>query len=1120
MDSNQYYNRINHNDRNPIYVYIANDVGEETQKEIERSLNTVFKVLNSADSRYRYEIVDIKKCASATLLNQSVIIFSSKFQSDPNWIKDQLISNVNDKSSSDIERVLSFWGADLLSKYQDIKSKNGKIDFTNVNIIEASYNQNGLMSNILTAFGVDKIVDGYSLTNTSYINYSVNNLTPNDYAGILALYAPKFETQEQTKEYAKWVNQKINDYSKFYYSETSTHLKNDLIQEKSNLNTNSATDTTFIFENSDPFFNNEIQSFTSSIYLNKLNDPRCIEHKYSVEIKDNNYTFTLFGVDGSQIYTSSGKVITSNNVTILKNLYLKTPEGELLGETKGFINDIYLIKYEEILEQDLSRPLIWTNLSSQTITNFTLQNDTEDYVKKTTQNIENYEHKKYLSEFSSYNLDTDPNSFLNTHDITYMKGTYGSEFEIYINKDENGNYTYSYSQEGKTVTGDVVKYPDGSLMLKDVEDELDFHVYKYKYYPELKVKFNYYNVKINDFVLDNDPNLLNQYRIENHENQIESYYDSSLEYNSEDELSKSFAENNIKSVNGKLYVSELYDSFDYTITFDGDNFVFSLIDNDGNVIGSSSGEVFTSDYSYLVNISFEAKDKSGITQKIYRPIVFTKAYNIAYAESASDSTNNIIPTLESSVGKVYSLELENDSDFNSKIKERETNLITNSFLKDNNLTKPTEDDDFYSEEVTKLSFKINSLTDILFKTNVKIHGNNYTLDILKDGKVLTTLNGKVETKDGVQTLKDVNIPLDKLKYSGDISIHKVYESDKSKKLAIIFCDRQNLNTITNMYSSNKSYTDKFEHKIQEIVYEIDSKYVDTNINLSKSAHGLSVIQDSFEALDKNGKTKTLFYTIKFDRSLDSYTFKVFEASDLNNPISTHSGKVHNISGYLALKDVQFESADYTPLSGKSFTRDLLLFSYNIDDELSLIDLSDKSLTAKNVKFFNYHLYVDTFPYLQFLRSSIDNSSDGITDKVSESFKDTKIKTVSSKLFDGKVNYNITISEDNKHYKVDFFDSFTHELICSSFGECIYLDYNSSFENILLKDVVFEYQDGRLYNGKSAFRDSIKLTKVTETDENGTNKENIYISFFNNTDESTLANSFETENLKESSDFNE
>lgn len=290
--------RMAHNNGRPILVTISNNFTNEEKEDLLFSLNHIFGLVKEVNKNYNYEIIKESELSDKfksgdTLIKYDVGEVASHEYASATYGGDfDFFSNVfTDKPLVETHTI-------TLNRKNSINSKYKNIISFNHELLHAFQ-----LGDVYASFNDKK----YYNTATSSL-YTLPLITPNDYSCLISTYAPKFDNSEDKQNFITKFKQKLSKYEKEYYK---------LVKEEYKLSG----------EQLDEFIFNAKETRTID-GLSKL-------MKYSVLIKNENYSFNFFDENNKLLDSASGKVIEVDNVYFLKDVELKSDQVKFPDYAKG-----------------------------------------------------------------------------------------------------------------------------------------------------------------------------------------------------------------------------------------------------------------------------------------------------------------------------------------------------------------------------------------------------------------------------------------------------------------------------------------------------------------------------------------------------------------------------------------------------------------------------------------------------------------------------------------------------------------------------------------------------------------------------------------------------------------
>ena len=286
------YARMQHNNDNPIYVYIEDEFTEEEKLVVYKSLDKVFGIISKINPRYRYQIVDKQEYDKRT--NETRIRYVIKH--DGYLLEDSL-----GEISSEHNLINKLTNKKLMNDYVISINRQAIAKAENPNELE--YTLDHELGHAFSLADVYQIENGkayYSkMQENTYMNNAVINkiamFTPNDIKCWISVYAGSLQRAKELDEF-------LNEYTKNYYNEYTKKC----IDKAVKLNDIYEEDFKFLSE------------------LTVVDENKSYGYVYEIEIKDNNYTFSILDKDTKALLdVSTGFVYSINGVKVLQGVNLK-----------------------------------------------------------------------------------------------------------------------------------------------------------------------------------------------------------------------------------------------------------------------------------------------------------------------------------------------------------------------------------------------------------------------------------------------------------------------------------------------------------------------------------------------------------------------------------------------------------------------------------------------------------------------------------------------------------------------------------------------------------------------------------------------------------------------------
>ena len=311
--------RMVHNDSEPIYVNISDNVKQEESLIIEESLDYVFGIVNQINPHYEYKIVEYDEFNAQKILGKTTIEYQEGV------ILSNTLASMNKKENG----FEKFSTSDYYSTFKITYDRNL---FENLSYDEKLY---VFIHELLHAFGLDDIytygerkTTDVNHKNTMMLGYGASGsvLTPNDLKCLLSAYAEQY-TKQELEEYIFKAKQIAEIYQEYYYQNRVEKIKESEQKEFINLDG----------QNVYSKFSASLTTLSSS-----LNSQNII-----VKIVGNEYIVEISGGGRDKISIAKGKVIEVDGVKVLQNVkFSGTFEHGLKKENEQTIMDLYLVRCE------------------------------------------------------------------------------------------------------------------------------------------------------------------------------------------------------------------------------------------------------------------------------------------------------------------------------------------------------------------------------------------------------------------------------------------------------------------------------------------------------------------------------------------------------------------------------------------------------------------------------------------------------------------------------------------------------------------------------------------------------------------------------------------------------
>lgn len=288
------YKRMQHNGDNPIYVFIDENYTEQEKLAVQKSLDKVFGILGTINSKYRYKIVDQEEYSKHK--NETRITYTLK---NEEYAVDGALAQVKS-------------GDNLLTRLTDKKLMNNFIISIDREAIYSTGKENELDLALDHELGhAVCFEDTYEVENreavfkknqaNTFMNPHYDDVfktfTPNDVKCWIALYA------ESKEEVQKLNDGFLKEYEDKYYNE----ILNDC----------------FIKQKKESDLTIENFKLESLLTVNEI-DGSQHGYIYEIVIEGKDYTFAIYDKDTNKMLDiCRGAVYNINGVKILQNVELK-----------------------------------------------------------------------------------------------------------------------------------------------------------------------------------------------------------------------------------------------------------------------------------------------------------------------------------------------------------------------------------------------------------------------------------------------------------------------------------------------------------------------------------------------------------------------------------------------------------------------------------------------------------------------------------------------------------------------------------------------------------------------------------------------------------------------------
>ena len=312
------YVRMQHNEDEPIYVYLDSVLTEDEKQSAIRALDYVFGIVGRINSKYRYQIVD--KAEFDSKINKTKIDFSIgkkvsfEYGGEERYAQGHINSKVGPLSSLTDQPGMNRFSIKIDRDELAEETQEGK-DYTNIH-------------ELLHAFGKNDVyfIDALSETDRYYGNTIMNSdegvklkyLTPNDVKCLVLLYAEKDMSKKEMKEI-------VTSYTEQFYD----HYTKSCI-EKAEI---------------DGKFDSDDFGFDTQVRVMDVDGTK-FGYVYNIQVEDGRYVFTIYDLyTNKEIDRCDGRVLNRNGVLVLRDVELKKgfrPYEETTVYEDGLIQDLIL----------------------------------------------------------------------------------------------------------------------------------------------------------------------------------------------------------------------------------------------------------------------------------------------------------------------------------------------------------------------------------------------------------------------------------------------------------------------------------------------------------------------------------------------------------------------------------------------------------------------------------------------------------------------------------------------------------------------------------------------------------------------------------------------------------
>lgn len=314
------YVRMQHNEDEPIYVYLDSVLTEDEKQSAIRALDYVFGIVGRINSKYRYEIVD--KAEFDSKINKTKIDFSLgkmvsfEYGGEEHYAQAHIDSRVSALSGLTDQPGMKRFSIRIDRDELADQTQESK-DYTNIHELLHGFGKSDVYF-IEALSNVDRLYGNTIMNSDEGAKFKY--LTPNDVKCLILLYAEKDADKKQLKSI-------LSEYTEQFYD----HYTKSCI-EKAEI---------------DDVLDREDFGFETKISVTDVDGTK-FGYIYNIEVEDGRYLFTMYDLYTNQeIDRCEGKVLNRNGVMILRDVELKKgfrPYEETTRYEDGLIQDLVLAK--------------------------------------------------------------------------------------------------------------------------------------------------------------------------------------------------------------------------------------------------------------------------------------------------------------------------------------------------------------------------------------------------------------------------------------------------------------------------------------------------------------------------------------------------------------------------------------------------------------------------------------------------------------------------------------------------------------------------------------------------------------------------------------------------------
>lgn len=315
---NNKYARMEHNGSKPIYVCFDEALTEEEKASATRSLDYLFGIVGEINPFYRYEIVNKATFDKQKSKTKIYYTLGSRHIESGNKSADYegfISRSYNWLSFLTTKRTMNEF---TISIDRDLAADN--LDYVYLHELFHAFGADDVFTILTTPFSSKHQGNTFL---QSQIGNDVPLPTPNDMKCLLALYAPKFDNEEEKNSFLTRYESMLEEYEEVYYDQYSLYCK-------------------------DTYGDGELQqgnlSYSKTTYYTAHPE---LNHTHKITITGDKYLFEIYDKEKQLLDSASGDVVWVNGVAILRDVSFK--EGLRPGHSKesfsdGYIQDLALVK--------------------------------------------------------------------------------------------------------------------------------------------------------------------------------------------------------------------------------------------------------------------------------------------------------------------------------------------------------------------------------------------------------------------------------------------------------------------------------------------------------------------------------------------------------------------------------------------------------------------------------------------------------------------------------------------------------------------------------------------------------------------------------------------------------